>query len=119
MKIAITSSGKNMTDMLDTRFGRAKYFIVVDTETGKGEAHDNQQNLNAAQGAGIQAAQAVANLGVAAVISGNLGPKAFQTLQAADIKMYLCDQVPVAEAVQRFQAGELKDLQSANVAGHW
>lgn len=119
MKIAITATGKDMMDATDARFGRAKYFIVVDTDTDQATAHDNTQNLNAAQGAGIQAAQTVSNLGVEAVISGNLGPKAFRTLQAADIKMYLCEQTTVAEAARRFKAGELKEISSANVAGHW
>ena len=119
MKIAIPAAGNDVNANLDPRFGRARYFLVADTETGAVEAHDNTQNLDAAQGAGIQAAQNVVNLGVAAVISGNVGPKAYRVLNAAGIKIYLCERTTVADAVQRFKAGELKEIDAANVAGHW
>jgi len=119
MKIAITATGKDMSSNVDPRFGRAKYFIVVDTDTNESAAHDNAQNLNAAQGAGIQAGETVARLGAAAVVTGNVGPKAFRTLNAAGVKMYLCEQTPVADAVRRFKAGELKEVSTANVEGHW
>ncbi|MFH1476488.1 MAG: NifB/NifX family molybdenum-iron cluster-binding protein [Verrucomicrobiota bacterium] len=119
MKILVTAKGKQINDEVDPRFGRARFFILVDTETNETTAHDNSQNLNAAQGAGIQAAQNVVRLGAEAVISGNVGPNAFQTLNAAGIKMYLCQQVTVAEAVSKFKAGELKEVPSANVQGHW
>jgi predicted Fe-Mo cluster-binding NifX family protein len=119
MKVAISSAGCDLSSAMDARFGRAKYFVVADTETNETEAHDNAQNLNAAQGAGIQTAQNVAALGVQAVVSGNVGPKAFRTLTAAGIKMYLCGEGSVAEALRRFRAGELKELTGASVEGHW
>ncbi|MDD5483280.1 MAG: NifB/NifX family molybdenum-iron cluster-binding protein [Kiritimatiellae bacterium] len=119
MKILVTAKGREMTDEVDPRFGRAKFFIIVDTDTNEVSAHDNSQNLNAAQGAGIQAAQGVVRLGAEAVISGNVGPNAFQTLNAAGVKMYLCPQATVEEAVNKFKAGELKEVSAANVQGHW
>ena len=119
MKILVTAKGKQTSDEVDPRFGRARYFILVDTETNEVTVHDNSQNLNAAQGAGIQAAQGVVRLGAEAVISGNVGPNAFQTLNAGGIKMYLCPQATVAEAINKFKAGELKEVASANVQGHW
>ena len=119
MKIIVTARGKEMSDEVDPRFGRAKFFILVDADTKEATAHDNSQNLNAAQGAGIQAAQSVVRLGAEAVISGNVGPNAFQTLNAAGIKVYLCSQATVEEAVRKFKAGELKEVDSANVQGHW
>jgi len=119
MKIAITATGKEMSSNLDARFGRAKYFVLVDTDTGEAAAHDNAQNLNAAQGAGIQAGETVARLGAAAVITGNVGPKAFRVLNAAGIKVYLANDGTVADAIRGFKAGELKEAADANVQGHW
>ena len=119
MKILLTAKGKQVSDEVDPRFGRTGFFILVDTETNETTAHDNSQNLNAAQGAGIQAAQGVVRLGAEAVISGNVGPNAFQTLNAAGVKMYLCPRITVEEAIRKFKAGELKEVSSANVAGHW
>jgi predicted Fe-Mo cluster-binding NifX family protein len=119
MKIAITATGKEMSSAVDPRFGRAKFFLVVDTDTNESAAHDNAQNLNAAQGAGIQAAETVARLGAAAVITGNVGPKAFRALQAAGIRIYLSKEGAVADAIRAFQAGELTEVSAANVEGHW
>ena len=119
MKIAISATGKEMSGNVDPRFGRAKYFILVDTETNASTAHDNTQNLNAAQGAGIQAGETVARLEAGAVITGNVGPKAFRILNAAGIKVYLCGQMSVTDAVQKLKTGELKEASAANVEGHW
>ena len=121
MKVVITSTGEKPDDKLDLRFGRAQYFIVMDTETGTHEVVNNQQNLNAAQGAGIQAGKNVIDTGAEAVITGNVGPKAHHTLQSAQIKIYLCpdDSCTVQQAFERFQKGELQPVDAANVSGHW
>lgn len=119
MKIAVTATGNDLTCQTDARFGRAKTFIVVDTGTNEFAVHDNAQNLNAAQGAGVQSAETVARLGAEAVVSGNVGPKAFRALTAAGIKIYLFGGGTVAEAVEKFKAGELRQVSDANVQGHW
>jgi predicted Fe-Mo cluster-binding NifX family protein len=119
MKIAVTSSGRTMESPVDPRFGRAAFFIVVDTDTGAFEAHDNAQNLNAAQGAGIQSAETVSRLGAAAVVTGHCGPKAFRTLQAAGVKVVVGAAGTVAEAAEAFKKGELKPADAADVEGHW
>lgn len=119
MKIAVTSQGADMASAVDPRFGRAKFFIVVDTETGGSVAHDNAQNLNAAQGAGIQAAQKVVELGVEAVLTGNVGPKAFSALEAGKIDIYIGATGSVTNATEQFKAGQLECVAEPNVEGHW
>ncbi len=119
MKIAFTSSGNNMESNLDLRFGRAKKFIVVDLETNQWSVHNNEQNLNAVQGAGIQSADVIVKLGVDGVVTGNVGPKAFQVLSASRIKVFLCDEMPVSKALLKFRSGELKEISNANVQSHW
>ena len=119
MKVAVTSQGQDITNQTDTRFGRARYFLVVDTDSGNFSAHDNTQNVNALQGAGIQAAKNVIDLGADAVITGNVGPKAFAALQAGSVKIYVGASGTVAEAVEKFKAGELESVSKANVEGHW
>jgi predicted Fe-Mo cluster-binding NifX family protein len=119
MKVAVTAQGKELSSEIDLRFGRAKWIIVADTEKNDFEAHDNVVNLNAVQGAGIQTGQNIANLGVEAVITGNVGPNAFKTLSAADIKIFLAEKQTVAEAIDSFKASKLKEVGQANVEGHW
>ena len=119
MKVVVTANGTDLQAAVDPRFGRAAGFVLVDTESGEVSAHGNEQNYNAPQGAGIQAAQLVAELDADAVVSGNMGPKAFRTLGAAGIKVYLAKGGTVAEAVKQLQDGQLQEVDQANVEGHW
>ena len=119
MKVVVTSQGSDLSSQIDPRFGRATNFIVVDIDTNEFSVHDNSQNLNAAQGAGIQAGRTVVDLKAEAVITGNVGPKAFRTLQAANVKVYPGASGTVREALEKFKAGQLPVADAANVQGHW
>lgn len=119
MKIAVTSTGKESAGAMDARFGRTRWFMIADSETGAWEAHANEQNMNAAQGAGIQAAQLLVNLGVEAVITGHVGPKAFRTLKAAGVSIYLSEAATVEEALRLFRENRLSRAEEATVEGHW
>lgn len=119
MKVAVTAQGRELTSTMDARFGRAKWIIVVDTQTGQSQAHDNKVNLNAVQGAGIQTGQNIANLDVDAVITGNVGPNAFRTLAAAEVRVFLASGETVEEVLAAFERGELREVEQANVEGHW
>ncbi len=119
MKIVITAQDSGLDGPVDPRFGRAKYFVLFDTETGEHSVHDNEQNLNAPQGAGIQAGQTVARLGAEAVLTGHVGPKAFQTLQAAEITIYSGVSGSVRQAIDQWKANQLSATAKADVEGHW
>lgn len=119
MKIAFSTSGHDLNAPVDTRFGRALKFLICDPETNEYSVIDNTQNLNAAQGAGIQSAETVARSGAKALVTGHCGPKAFRVLSAAGIKVYTVEGLTVAEALDRFRAGTLVEAVSADVEGHW
>ena len=119
MKIAVSSNGRNLESQVDQRFGRAAYFIVYDLEHDSFQAVENKQNLQAAQGAGIQSGRTVADSGARAVLTGNVGPKAYQVLNAAGIKIYLVKGGTVKEAIDAYRAGRLEPASGANVDGHW
>jgi predicted Fe-Mo cluster-binding NifX family protein len=119
MKIAVTSQGKSFDSPVDPRFGRARYFLIVDTETGEREALDNTQSLNAMQGAGIQAAETVCRAGVSALLTGHCGPKAFRALAAGGVKIYVDVDGTVQEAVENFKINGYEPAASPDVEGHW
>lgn len=119
MKICITSQGPDLDSPLDPRFGRAAIFVLFDTETNEVQPLDNKQNLRAAQGAGIQAAQTVAKAGAKIVVTGHCGPKAFRVLSAAGIKIFNTRAKTVGEALAQYQSGKLTEAGSADVDGHW
>jgi predicted Fe-Mo cluster-binding NifX family protein len=119
MKIAVTTEKASLQSPLDPRFGRAAGFFVHDTDTGEERFAENSQNLSLAQGAGIQSAQTVAVLGVQAVITGHVGPKAFDALQRGGIAVYLAHDITVGQAIAAFKAGTLAPAGAADKAGHW
>jgi len=119
MKIAITTSGNDLDAPLDTRFGRAPKFLIYDLKAKTFEIVDNEQNLNAAQGAGIQSAQNIARQGVTGLVTGHCGPKAFRVLIAAGIKIYNTNATTVLEALELYVAGRLAESTNADVEGHW
>ncbi|OGP62329.1 MAG: dinitrogenase iron-molybdenum cofactor biosynthesis protein [Deltaproteobacteria bacterium RBG_13_49_15] len=119
MKVAVTSSGKNLDSAVDPRFGRAAYFLIVDTDSLEFEVVDNSDNINAFRGAGIQAAATIGNKGAEVLLTGFCGPNAFKTLAAANIKVANEISGTVREAVAAFKEGKVSFSNSPNVDGHW
>jgi predicted DNA-binding protein (UPF0251 family)/predicted Fe-Mo cluster-binding NifX family protein len=118
-KIAISSEGPSLDEALDPRFGRAAGFIVVNSQTLDFEYLDNGSSQAMAQGAGIQAAEHVANSGAEIVLTGYVGPKAFKALQAAGIRVAqnLVD-MTVREAIEMFINDKVEWAQQPNRQGH-
>ena len=119
MKIAISTTGSNLDDKVDMRFGRCKGFIIYDTETQSTTYLDNEQNLNAAQGAGIQAAMSVVNADATALITGHIGPKAFDALSRAKVVVYLGSELSVQEVLRLYEEGKLERALDADKEGRW
>ena len=118
MKIAVSATGDNLEAQLDPRFGRCQYFIFVDAGSMEFEPISNESAM-AAGGAGIQAAQTVASKGAEIVITGNVGPNAYQTLSAAGIKIITGAVGTVKEVIEKFNKGELKETSSETVGSHF
>lgn len=119
MKVALTAAGQTLEGAVDPRFGRTPYIIVKDTDSDEWSVHENTQNLNAAQGAGIQTASRVADLGANAVLTGDVGPKAFKVLEAAGVDVYIGVSGTVTEALAQHAAGAYERAAEATVEGHW
>ena len=119
MKIAVTSQAEGLGAEVDPRFGRAKGFVIYDTDSRVVEFVDNVQNLQAVQGAGIQASRTVIDSGAKAVITGNVGPKAHTALSSEGIEIYIGASGTVEQAIEEYTKGNLKKAESANVEGHW
>jgi predicted Fe-Mo cluster-binding NifX family protein len=120
MKLCIPADGTDLAAKVDARLGRAGHFVVVDSESGEVlQTIPNKQNKQAAQGAGVQAGQAIAGTGAEAVLCAHCGPKAFRVLQAAGLKVYTGAAGAVGDALRAFRSGELPEARDADVEGHW
>ena len=108
MKVAVSATSGSLEAQVDPRFGRCSYFVIVDTNTMNFESIQNMA-AGAMGGAGIQAAQLVLSKGVQAVITGNVGPNAYQVLRSAGIKIYAGASGTIKEAVENFKAGRLQE----------
>ena len=118
MKICVSAISDSLDAEVDPRFGRCPYFVIVDTETLEFEAVPNIASSSVG-GAGIQAAQIVASRGVKVLITGNIGPNAFQALSAANIKVITGAFGTVREAIEKYKRGELKETGAPTVRGHF
>jgi predicted Fe-Mo cluster-binding NifX family protein len=118
LKICISSTSDNLDAQLDARFGRCNCLIIIDPETMQFEAIPNLA-VGTSEGAGIQAAQTIANKGVNVVITGNVGPNAFRALSAADIEIMTDASGTVKEVIDKFKNGKLKKTNTPTVEGHF
>ena len=117
MKVAVSSNGEDLNAQLDPRFGRCAYFLAVNPDNMSFEAFENKSAVQGG-GAGIQAAQFLASQGAEAVITGNCGPNAVQTLSAAGVELFEVQTGTVGEVVERFKNGHLKPTSEATVESH-
>jgi predicted Fe-Mo cluster-binding NifX family protein len=106
MRVCITSAGPSLDSEIDPRFGRCQYFLFVDPQSLEMEALENP-NIGASGGAGIQSAQFVANKGVETIITGQVGPNAFSTLQAAGMKILVGASGKVRDVLEKYNKGQL------------
>ncbi len=105
MKIAVSSYGKDLNSQIDPRFGRCAYFLIVNTDDMSFEAFENK-GVSLSGGAGIQAGQFVISKGAKAVITGNCGPKAEQTLSAAGVELFTGHSGSAIEALEKYKSAD-------------
>ena len=118
MRIAITAKGTDLDAEVDPRFGRCQYFVIVDPETMEFSAAENPA-ASAMGGAGPLAVQEVSRLGADALVTGNLGPNAYQAVEASGIRAYTGSTGgTVRDAVEAFRRGELAEARGATSDSH-
>jgi len=118
MKIAVSSTGTDLNSEIDPRFGRCAYFIIVNTDDMTFEASENE-SMSLGGGAGIQSGQFIASTGARVLITGNVGPNASKTLNAAGLDVIVGVSGPVREAIERYKRGELSPTNQASVPDHF
>lgn len=114
MKIAVSSTGKDLQSEIDPHLGRCAFFIVIETENMGFEVFDNE-NIALSGGAGIQAAKFLSSKNVGAVLTGSCGPNAMKTLSAAGIQVFTGLTGSVADAVEKYKQGILSPSTNAEV----
>jgi predicted Fe-Mo cluster-binding NifX family protein len=118
MKIAVSAAAPDLNTDIDPRFGRCQYFIIVDSDTMEFEAVQNE-SMMASGGAGISAAQMIAQKGAQVVLTGNCGPNAHQTLSAAGVQVITGVSGQVKAAIEAYKNGKYKATDEPNVDAHF
>jgi predicted Fe-Mo cluster-binding NifX family protein len=117
MKLAVPSEGKLLNDPVSRSFGRTSYFLVADTETGDFNVIDNA--AAAAQGgAGIKAAQAIADSGAEAVATFHCGENAAEVLKDAGIQIFKAIPGSAADQIEACKNGALRELTEIHAGYH-
>lgn len=117
MKVAVTSTGKDLDSMMDERFGRCRYFIIKDTASEGFEVFENEY-ANSSHGTGVQVAQFVSGKGVQALITGNVGPNAMSVLAGSGIDVFMAKSMTVMQALENFSEGKLSVISGPTRAPH-
>jgi predicted Fe-Mo cluster-binding NifX family protein len=117
MQIVVTATAGDLDAPASPVFGRCPTYVFVDTQTMDFEAIENPA-ISASGGAGIQAAQFVVERGAQAVVTGSVGPNAFNVLHAADVSVYTFGGGTVRQAVERYKAGHLSAVAAASAPAH-
>jgi len=118
MKVAVSSTGPTLDSAVDPRFGRCQCFLIVDLDDMSFEALDNA-SIGQQGGAGIQSAKVVVDQGVKAVLTGNVGPNAYQVLSEVGLEVITGVAGTVRDAAQQYKEGHLKPAQKPNVENHF
>ncbi len=120
MNIAVTSNGPTKDATCDMHFGRAPYFVIIDSDSGEGiKDYNNEQNVEAVQGSGIESAKVMADLDVKVVLTGHVGPKALEVLKIGGISVYKVEATSVKEAFKKYEENDVKAIHEADVKCHW
>ena len=119
MKIAISSTGKSLESEVDAKFGRCPYFLIVEIEDKEIKNLNSIENTAKAQmgGTGISASEIVANEKPDAIVTVNIGPRAFSAFKQLGIKIYH-GQGKIKNVVQQFIEGKLTEMTDATGPRH-
>lgn len=117
MKIAISATGSNLDSLLDVRFGRCTYFQIHDSETGDFVVIENQGQMSGG-GAGIVASQQLIDEKIDVIITGNLGPNAFEVIEKAQVKAYKSEEISIEKVLENFNNGNLERISISGPADH-
>ncbi len=117
MKIAVSSTDKDLNAEVDQRFGRCKYFLIVDSENMEFNAISNESSTSFG-GAGVKAAETVVNNGAEILITGNIGPNAHRTLAAGNIKIFTGAKGTIKDAIKNYKNGKLNKTDNPSVRSH-
>jgi len=117
MKVYVSSAAPTIFSEVDQKFGRCSYFLVYDTETRKTRIIENVSS-DTGQGAGVSTSRKIVSEGANVVITGNIGPRAFEILSASGVTIFLAEEMSVKEAIADYERGVLTPIESASIEGH-
>lgn len=116
MRIAVSASREGPDAPFEAHFGRCAYFVIYDSDSKSYISLPNPGGA-AGGGAGIQAAQTVIGQKVGIIISGKIGPNAYQVLDRAGIKCYRGTGKSVKDVIAAYGKGSLRQLNSSEGPG--
>lgn len=117
MKIAVSSTGTEISSLMEQKFGRSEYFIIAETDEMQFQVIDNKASMEAG-GAGIQAGQTIINTNATVLITGNVGPNAMKVLKSAKVKIYRGRAESVEKNIELFIEHELLEISESVKAHH-
>lgn len=108
MKLAIALKENEYNSSVDERFGRAPFFIIIDSDTKEFEIIENEAK-DEATGAGLKAVKNLLKHEIDIIIAGEIGPKAGELIYDLEIPTFkFKDLEKVDEIVKAFNENTLE-----------
>ncbi len=112
MKVAIAASGGTLDSQASSVLGRCSHIVIVDMVEGdiKDFKAMNNPSVTEGGGAGIKTARMVGDEKAEALISGSVGPNAYEVLKQLGIKTFQMVAGTVEENLTLMSQGKLEEL---------
>lgn len=120
MRIAIVSTGNSLESQASPVFGRCSHFVIVELDNNEIKNVKSVENTSMREsgGAGIKSAQLIAGENVDILLSGAVGPNAFEVLKQFGIRVYRYVPGTVDENLKLFKGGKLEEISvPENISG--
>jgi len=110
MKIAFATGGNNLEDKVALHFGRAKNFLIFDTEKETFEVFENPE----LKGKELPP-DFLKRKNVDIVVAFSLGPRAFEKFKNYKIKVFKAIEGTILENLKKFEENKLKELSKEDI----
>lgn len=117
MRIAIPAEDKHMSAPVYQSFGRAPYFLLYNSITKESTFLDNSAVVSQG-GAGIRAAQVIADNGTQVIIAPRCGENAEKVLRNAEVLVYKAVEGTLQHNIDEYFADKLNLLDEFHEGFH-
>ncbi len=110
MRYLVAAKGPDLNAEIHSRFGHADYFLIVDPDTLQFETVQIEAEHTSDHGMSFFQPYQITH-----ILAGNFGNHAFDDIQKAGYKAFVCRQMSVRQAVESVREGQITEITEPTV----